>query len=403
MIVIGSTVLATIIVRAGTAIPTLTAGLALARPHDTVIVESGRYAEPPIVVSRPVVILGRGRPVFVGAGNHTIIRVVADSVTIKGLQIEHVLPSNVAEPSAIRLDSAFACEIGDNDIRDSFFGIYGSAVRSCLIDNNRVRGPGRSEQESGNAIHLWSSSQVTIRDNVVEQYRDGIYLEFVANSRLEGNVSTDNRRFGLHFMFSDDCVYRANQFARNGAGVAVMYSKRVEMVANRFERNRGQAAYGLLLKDITDSRLERNLFEANTIALYLEGANRVKVLENRFASNGWAIRMLANSQDNTVSRNTFLDNGFDVATNSRSNASRFDGNFWDRYRGYDLDRDGFGDAPFRPVRFFSLVVDQNEPSLILLRSAFVDLLDAAERVLPILTPETLVDRTPLLVRPGPDS
>ena len=44
------------------------------------------------------------------------------------------------------------------------------------------------------------------------------------------------------------------------------------------------------------------------------------------------------------------------------------------------------------------MVAQNEPALILLRSAFVSLLDAAERVLPSLTPETMADETPAMRR-----
>jgi nitrous oxidase accessory protein len=389
----------TIIVRVASAVPSLTAALALSQPGDTIIVESGQYREPPIVVTKPVTILGRGNPVFTGAGNHTVIRVTADGVTIEGLVVERVDPSNVAEPSAIRLDSVRACRIRGNVVRDSFFGIYGSAVTGCLIENNRVIGPDRDDQESGNAIHLWSSREVTLHGNRVERHRDGIYLEFVTASQLTDNVSERNRRYGLHFMFSDSCDYRRNQFAENGAGVAVMYSKHVTMIENRFERNRGQAAYGLLLKDISDSRLEGNRFEANTIALYLESATRVTATGNRFASNGWAVRVLANSQDVGFRGNAFLGNGFDVTTDSRQGGTEFAENFWDRYRGYDLDRDGFGDAPFRPVRLFSLVVEQNEPSLILLRSPFVDLLDAAERLLPILTPETMVDRRPLLTVP----
>jgi nitrous oxidase accessory protein len=99
--------------------------------------------------------------------------------------------------------------------------------------------------------------------------------------------------------------------------------------------------------------------------------------------------------DNQFSRNTFRDNAFDVGTNSSRNSSTFARNYWDDYRGYDLDRDGLGDVPFHPVRLFSLLVEQNHPLLILMRSPFVDLLDAAERVLPVLTPETLVDSTPL--------
>jgi nitrous oxidase accessory protein len=85
-------------------------------------------------------------------------------------------------------------------------------------------------------------------------------------------------------------------------------------------------------------------------------------------------------------RNIFESNAFDVGTNSRSNVSTFAENYWDRYRGYDLDRDGIGDVPHAPVRLFALVVEQTPATLILLRSLLVDLLDLAERVIPALTP-----------------
>ena len=84
---------------------------------------------------------------------------------------------------------------------------------------------------------------------------------------------------------------------------------------------------------------------------------------------------------------------------SRATSAEVRGNWWDRYTGYDLDRDGRGDVPFRPVRLFSLIVASHPPSVVLMRSAFVDLLDAAERALPVLTPETLVDAQPLMARP----
>ena len=117
---------------------------------------------------------------------------------------------------------------------------------------------------------------------------------------------------------------------------------------------------------------------------------------NEFLGTGWAIKIMANSQDNEFVRNRFTGNAFDVSTNSRSNNSVFRGNFWSRYTGYDLDRDGFGDVPFRPVRLFALLVERYQPALILMRSSFVDLLDMAERVAPVLTPETLVDASPLM-------
>ena len=51
---------------------------------------------------------------------------------------------------------------------------------------------------------------------------------------------------------------------------------------------------------------------------------------------------------------------------------------------------------FRPVRLFSLVVEQNEPALVLQRSLLVGLLDLAEAVFPVLTPAKLADADPSL-------
>jgi nitrous oxidase accessory protein len=43
-----------------------------------------------------------------------------------------------------------------------------------------------------------------------------------------------------------------------------------------------------------------------------------------------------------------------------------------------------------------MLVQRSPAALVLLRSAFLDVLDSAERVAPVLTPETLVDERPLM-------
>ena len=168
------------------------------------------------------------------------------------------------------------------------------------------------------------------------------------------------------------------------------------MRGNRFEDNRGAAAYGLLLKEIGDPVLVGNVFARNTVALMADGATRLVAERNAFRDNGWAVRLQANAQDARFAANDFAGNTFDVATNGRDAAATFAGNWFDGYRGYDLDRDGRGDVPHRPVRLFSLLVANYEPSVALLRSFFVDLLDGAERVVPALTPEGVVDAHPAM-------
>lgn len=390
--------LSTIMVSPAGPVHSLTAALAAARPGDRIVVRAGRYREPGMVVRVTVAIVGEGRPVFQG-GAYSTIRVQADGVEIRGLAFEQVTPSATEDRAAILLDGVRDCRILDNEIRGAYFGIYAMRSSGCTIAENRLRGaPGRAST-MGNGIHLWQSSEMTVRDNTVTGHRDGIYLEFTRAARVSSNLVQANSRYGLHFMRSDSCSYDDNRFEKNGAGVAVMYSRGVRMTGNRFAQNRGSAAYGLLLKEISDGTVRDNHFLDNTVGLYLEDSNRNLVEGNLFRRNGWAVKVMANAGGNRFTGNRFEGNSFDAATNSRSSSSSFDRNWWDRYRGYDLDRDGLGDVPYRPVRLFSLVAEQHKPALILLRSAFVDLLDGAERLMPMLTPEALADRSPLMRRP----
>jgi nitrous oxidase accessory protein len=177
-----------------------------------------------------------------------------------------------------------------------------------------------------------------------------------------------------------------------------MYSKGVAIEGNGFLEAKGSGSYGLLLKEITDGSVVGNRFEDNSTGLYLEGASRLDIRDNGFRRNGWAVRLMADAEDSHFTGNIFAGNAFDVATNSRTLRSDFTGNWWDAYRGYDLDRDGRGDAPFHPVRLFALVVERHPEALLLLRSPVTAVLDAAERVFPVLTP-SLRDPSPLMRTP----
>jgi nitrous oxidase accessory protein len=382
-----------------TAMSVITDAIRAAAAGDTVRVPAAVYSGPTIVIDRPLMLIGERGAVLDGEGERALIEIRADNVIVRGLTFRNVGVSFVEDRAALRVTDARNCELLENRFEATFFAIYLEKVDGCQVRGNRVTGAGRRETMAGNGVHVWNSRNITITDNEVRGHRDGIYLEFVKQSRVEGNRSADNVRYGVHFMFSDSCQYLDNAFVRNGAGVAVMYARFVVMERNTFERNRGTATYGLLLKDIRDSRISGNRFIGNTVGLLADGSNRLAVKANTFRENGWAIKVLANATDNRFTDNVFVGNTFDVATNSRRSSSSFERNYWDAYRGYDLDGDGFGDVPFRPVRLFSLIVERYPTALSLLRSLFIDILDAAERVLPLLTPETLVDAEPRMGLP----
>jgi nitrous oxidase accessory protein len=255
------------------------------------------------------------------------------------------------------------------------------------------------EEQMANGIHLWKCKGARILRNTVLRHRDGIYFEFVTDSHIEWNSSRENMRYGLHFMFSHRNDYGDNHFEDNGAGVAVMFSHHINMHRNRFLSNRGGSAYGLLLKEINDGEITGNVFTDNTTALLVDGCNRINATGNTFLLNGWALRLYANSMTCTFEGNTFQGNTFDLSTNGDLLLNTIAGNYWDRYVGYDLDRDGSGDAPYRPLGFFALLVERVPYAMVFSRSLFVALLDRAERVIPTLSPEALRDDRPLMRPP----
>ncbi|HYV98709.1 MAG TPA: nitrous oxide reductase family maturation protein NosD [Gemmatimonadaceae bacterium] len=391
---------ADIIVRAQGEVRTITAALGRAHPGDRIVVTAGTYREPTIVVRTPrVIIEGQGWPVIDGQNERAVLIVEADSVTVRGLVLANTGVANIEDRAGVRARNVRGCVIEHNRLRDNLFGVYLEKTTGCVVRDNDVRAHGTSQTTSGNGIHLWYSPATIIERNRVEGHRDGIYFEFSPNGVARDNVSANNQRYGLHFMYSDSCRYEANTFDANHSGVAVMYSRGVVIHGNTFENAVGSAAYGLLMKEILGGEISNNHFTANSTGLYLEGSSRLAVRDNDFEQNGWAARVLADAEGNHFTGNRFLGNAFDVTTNSRSSTSTFEHNWWDAYRGYDLNRDGIGDVPFHPVRLFALVIEQHPETLVLLRSPLVTVLDAAERVMPVLTPEALVDRTPLMRSP----
>ena len=367
-----------------------------AKNGDTILVKKGLYYVSNIQITKSITIIGEDFPTLHGADKYELMTISGRGMKIKGFEFMHSGYSSMKDLAAITIIDASHFTIENNRFIQTYFGIHVANSHHFIIKNNRLRGVTKTEQTTGNGIHLWKCSNAVITNNTSAGHRDGIYFEFVTNSTITGNTSHDNIRYGLHFMFSNNNTYSTNTFRGNGAGVAVMFSKNVRMTENIFEYNWGPSAYGILLKEINDSKITGNLFLQNTVAVFLEGSNRIEISSNTFRGNGWASRVQANCSDNSFHHNNFLSNTFDIATNGSLVLNRFENNYWDKYDGYDLNRDGIGDVPYHPISMYSMIVEKNPNSLMLLRSFMVNLLDRAEKAIPTLTPENLRDDKPVM-------
>ncbi len=367
-----------------------------AHKGDTLVLQNGVYKEHDLVIQKKIVITGNGAAIIDAENKFQAFLIYSDSVAIQGLEIRNIGKAGMIDMAGIRIVNAKGVSINNNKLLNNNFAIYLQNASQCNILDNIIHSDFKDEVNGGNGIHAWKSDHLLIKGNTVSGHRDGIYFEFVTDSYITGNVSFSNARYGLHFMFSHDDTYSGNTFKDNGAGVAVMYSHGVIMLDNNFLQNWGEASYGLLLKEITDSKIEHNRFIKNTVGIHMEGTTRVDVLKNLFQDNGWALRVQASCSGSNFTGNNFIGNSFDVATNGTMMLNFFSHNYWDKYDGYDLDKNSIGDVPYYPVSVYSVISEKIPSAMILYHSFLTDIMDKVEKVLPTMIPDKLKDDNPVM-------
>lgn len=376
----------------------ISAAASMIATNGTIRVQRGLYKEgAPIVIERPLVLHGEEGAVLDGEEKYQVITIKkADHVTIEGLKIQNSGASFIEDLAGIRVIESQACKIFNNEFINNTYAIYLEKTKECLVQNNKIVSNAVDEIKSGNGIHVWNGTGNIIDSNSVAGHRDGIYLEFANSGLIRNNKITKNIRYGLHFMQSNNTIYEKNIFTENGAGVAVMYSTKIKMIDNQFTRNAGPTSYGLLLKDISDSIILRNEFIDNTIGIYMEGTNRSFFKNNQIIDNGWGLKIMGNCEADEFKLNNFIGNTFEVVTNSSHSWNTFKNNYWSQYDGFDLNGDGIGDKPYRPISLSSIILEKVDSAYILLNSFFFRLIDDVERALPEMITEELMDEAPLM-------
>ena len=152
----------------------------------------------------------------------------------------------------------------------------------------------------------------------------------LSTTRASPTTPSTAARYGLHFMFSHFNVFDSNRFSHNQAGVAVMFGHNVTMLNNVFADNLGASSYGLLIKELQYSLIRGNRFLDNTVGLLVDGGSDLNVHNNEVRGNGWGIRLISASTNDTIHHNNFVGNTFDMTTNVSYNRNLVDGNYWDK-------------------------------------------------------------------------
>ena len=377
----------------------LQARLDAAAPGATVEVAPGEYVGD-LIVDRPLVLVGHGRPRLVGSGKGSVVRVRADGVTIEGFLIDGRRGGDLSRDSAGVHSAARDTTLRDLEIREALFGIYLREADGAVVERCRIRGiPGRDPGEKGSGIHAYDMEGFRFEGNEVVDVRDGLYLQNASKGTLRGNVARDVR-YGLHYMFSDDNVFEDNTFENGAAGTAIMYSERIVFRRNRFLRNRGFASVGLLFQSCDDVLAEDNLIADNARGVFIEGSHRIVLRRNVVVGSDVAIVLYDPDGGHRFLGNSFVGNMTPLDLVARHTDTVFTGNYWSGNDEPDLDGDGRSDRPYR----LSSVFDHFRGNLTaadLLSTSFAAVaIGAAESTFPVLRLVPVEDSSPLARPPA---
>ncbi len=381
------------------------ARLAQAAAGDTVVLGRGTHPGP-VIVRTPVVLAGAPGAVVHGGGHGSVLVVLASGTTVQDLEVRASGRDRLAIDAGVRVSFADDVRLRRLRVRDALYGLYGERsaglrIESCDLEGGQDPAAAResmSMEGDGNGVHLWTCSGATVTGTRVARFTDGVYLSFAHHAVIERSLLHENARYGLHTMYCQHGTLRRTRFTRNAAGCAIMFSNHLVVEDNAFVRNRGARTYGLLLRDCSDGRFERNEVSENTIGFFMDNSNRNRITDNRIADNGWGVLLYASCADNLFAGNDFVQNDHPVALDMRRTRNAFDdgqrGNHWSEHAAWDLDADGRGDAPYSPVSAFAFLSKQYPDLTLLTNSPAVLALSGAEKVFPALRPSEAVDRMP---------
>ncbi len=360
---------------------------------------AGVYKEA-IKITKPIVLDGRGKVTIDAGGKGTVINIVSDGVTVKGMRIIGSGDQHNDIDAGVHIKGNYNV-IKDNVISECLFGVDLEQASNNIVRRNKISSKADTGLGiKGDAIRLWYSFKNRIENNYIRNSRD--FVIWYSNDNRIANNDIANGRYGLHFMYAKYNLVENNSISKNAVGIFLMYSDGVVVRNNRLFQAQGNAGVGIGLKESSSVKILNNkiLYNSRGISLDLspfDPDTTNEIYGNEISFNNIGMSFLSDWKGNVIKGNKFKSNILPVTVSSFASAKRniWEGNYWGGYEGFDLDKDGIGDTPFT-LKIYSDRLWLDKPGAAFFQgTAVLSLLDFLERLAPFTSPLImLVDKKP---------
>jgi nitrous oxidase accessory protein len=390
---------ATCRVGANAAADPLRTAIAAAADGDTLLLAARTY-EGPVTIDRSLTVVSDGGAIIDGQGHGTVLEITAPNVTLRGLTIRNSGTSLTREDAGVSA-SASGLRIENCRIENVLFGVYlRQAPHATLLGNEIVGYESLDVPRRGDLVRAWYSRCLHMESNTLESGRDVIV--WFSDSSTVANNKVSGARYGVHFMYDNDCVATGNTLTHNSVGAYLMYSRRLTVINNTVAYNRGATGLGIGLKDVDNSTVEGNLVVDNRAGIFVDNSprdidGRICYQRNVAAYNDAGIRFSGVVERTRIADNSFLDNYEDVLTGGREELRgvKWQGNYWSALGGFDIDGNGTSDVPYRAERLFEDLIAHHPRLRLFVYSPAIQALNLAARAFPVVRPQAkFTDNTP---------
>ncbi|GAB4361628.1 MAG: nitrous oxide reductase family maturation protein NosD [Kiloniellaceae bacterium] len=374
----------------------LAGAVAAAEERDTLRLASGEHPGP-VVIDRPLTLLGGGLARVTGNGQGSVITVAAPGVTLSGLTVSGSGSSHESIDAGITLtQAAKGAVVESNRLLGNLYGVNIHGAQDARVAGNAIEGRRDHRMNArGNGVYVWNAPGAVVEGNDIRWGRDGIFVNTSRNNAFRGNRFRE-LRFAIHYMYANDSEVSGNLSVGNDLGYALMFSKRLKVIGNISIDDR---EHGVMLNYANESLVAGNLVRGGEQCAFLYNAHKNRFEDNRFEACEFGIHFTAGSERNEIAGNAFIGNRTQVKyVGTRwidwSAAGR--GNYWSDFAAYDVDGDGIADAPYRPNDSMDHILWTQPAAKLLLGAPAVQLVRWAQSSFPALLPGGVIDSRPLM-------
>ncbi|QOR65917.1 right-handed parallel beta-helix repeat-containing protein [Cytobacillus suaedae] len=363
---------------------------------DSIILEAGEY-HGNFSVNKSIKISGNEHVIIQGNPEGFVLTINADNVTIENMTIR----GGGSQNAGIYITSNNN-NITNNTIEDVFHGVYIVDGYGNSVISNKITSFHNESNHNGFGVYLVEAPYTIIRENVLYDLQDGIYVSYSDFCEVYKN-KIKNARYGVHTMDSRNVVIASNEISHSHNGLMIMQSYEIHILENMFHSNTTIDGAGMFIFDTFDSVITANLMKDNFKGIFLENAKRNRIEFNIFLENDIGLELATASDTNLIYLNDFRKNTTQVISVS-SNKNLFSrdgyGNFWDDQKTVNLNKDDIVDYAYKSGDVF-YHISNNEPLLqIFHQSPAVRLWNTIEKYTPVPSEQFVIDHYPL-TKPAP--